>query len=321
MRTIALEESLAVPGLPNAAESLARSTLYRTDVTQQWLKQLPDIEELRLPHMDAHGIDMQVLSLAAPGIQSILDANEAVTSARFANDYLANVVAKNSNRFAGLAALPLQNPVAAVVELERAVTELGLKGALVNGHTLGRYLDEPQFRCVWEALERLEIPLYLHPGAPQQDTWQVLDGAQILKGSTWSWAAEIAGHALRLVYGGVFDDFPKATLILGHMGEFLSFQVARLDARYQYLTPERKLSRPPSYYIHHNMMITTSGVCSNAALLGALLELGSQNIMFAVDYPFEDTKTAMSFLHDAPISLPDRQNIAYRNAERVLRLH
>jgi 2,3-dihydroxybenzoate decarboxylase len=320
VRIIALEESLAVPGLASAAEGLARSDLYRRDVTRDWLRQLPDIEEVRIPTMDAHGIDVQVLSLAAPGIQAIPDPADAVAAAKRANDYLAEVVHRYPTRFLGLAAIALQDARSAVIELRRAVTELGLVGVLVNGHTHGQYLDAPQFRIVWEALEELEVPLYLHPGAPQQDAWQVLQDFAVLKGSTWSWAAEVAGHALRLVYGATFDDFPAARLILGHMGEFLPFQMARLDARYEYLTPPRRLRRPPSAYVRENMLITTSGVCSDAALTGAIMAMGADSVMFAVDYPFENTKTAVDFLASAPLDAEDRAKIAFKNAERLFKL-
>ena len=318
MRTIALEESLAVPGIGSAAESLAKSPLYRGEVTREWLAQLPDVEQYRLPDMDAHGIDMQVLSLAAPGIQAIQDPGSAVTGAQRANDHLASVVSRYPDRFAGLAAAPLQDPARAVIEIERAVTQLGLRGVLVNGHTFGAYLDAPQFREVWAVLQSLDVPLYLHPGAPQQDSWQVIEDYPVLRGSTWSWAAEIAGHVLRLIYSGLFDEFPTACVILGHMGEFVPFQMARLDARYRYLSPPRRLAHPPSYYVQHNLMITTSGVCSPGALVGALLSVGADRIMFAVDYPFESTQAAVDFLSTAPISELDRAKIAHGNAERLL---
>ena len=148
----------------------------------------------------------------------------------------------------------------------------------------------------------------------------MIEDYPILRGSTWSWAAEIAGHVLRLIYSGLFDEFPAACVILGHMGEFVPFQMARLDARYRYLSPPRQLAHPPSYYVQHNLMITTSGVCSPGALVGALLSVGADRIMFAVDYPFESTKAAVDFLSTAPISELDRAKIAHGNAERLLRI-
>jgi 2,3-dihydroxybenzoate decarboxylase len=152
-------------------------------------------------------------------------------------------------RFRGFAALPMQDPEAAAAELDRCVRELGFCGALVNDHLQGHYLDEPRYDEVWAALEELSVPLYLHPGAPPADRWKVLNGRPDLYGATWSWAAEVGGHALRIIYGGVFDRHPGATLILGHMGEFLPFMRSRLDSRYHTLTPRPRCSgclRPTS---------------------------------------------------------------------------
>jgi 2,3-dihydroxybenzoate decarboxylase len=294
--------------------------VLRKDRAGAWAERLPDFTTLRIEEMEAHGVDVALLSLTAPGIQVQPDRAVAVDDARRANDDLAAIVAENPARFAGLAALPLQDPDAAAVELERAVGTLGLKGALVNGPTLGRYLDEPRFREVWAALERLGVPLYLHPTSASEGEWHVLSGRPELAGPTYSWAAETGAHALRLVYGGVFDDFPGATLVLGHMGEFLPFQLSRLDARHGDIAPERELAKLPSEYVTDNMVITTSGVCSHAALLGAVMAVGIDNVLFAVDYPYESTEDAVKLLTTAPLSDADRAKISHRNAERVFGL-
>ncbi|MFI7092197.1 amidohydrolase family protein [Streptomyces lydicus] len=317
MRFIAMEEAFAIPELQ------AGFPVPRTETSARWIKdwgqRLCDCTTHRLSDMDEHGIDIQVLSLTAPGIQGLTDARQAVTDARAANDHLAEVIAGHPDRFRGLAALPLQDPAAAVAELRRAVGELGLSGALVNDHTTGTYLDDPRYEPVWAALEELDVPLYLHPGAPPAEPWRVLAGRPELQGPLWSWGAETGGHALRLVFGGVFDRHPRATLILGHMGEFLPFQLARLDSRYA-RQEHRPLTRKPSEYFGRNILITTSGVCSPAALAGAVLAIGADAIMFAVDYPFEDTAEAVRFLEQAPVSDADRAKISHRNAARLLHL-
>lgn len=314
---IALEEAFAIP------ELLAKYPTPRTLTADHWIadwgRRLCDYATYRLPDMDEHGIDIQVLSLTAPGIQGVTEAGQAVADARLANDHLAGVIAAHPTRFRGLAALPLQDPEAAVAELHRAVGSLGFSGALVNDHTNGSYLDDPRYDPVWAALEDLGVPLYLHPGAPPSEPWGVLAGRPELQGPLWSWAAETSGHALRLVFGGVFDRHPRATVILGHMGEFLPFQLARLDSRYA-PQADRTLARRPSAYFGSNILITTSGVSSPAALAGAVLAIGADAIMFAVDYPFEDTAEAVRFLERAPISDADRAKIGHGNAERVLHL-
>lgn len=167
-------------------------------------------------------------------------------NARRANDYLAEVVSEHPTRFRGFAALPLQDPAAASAELNRCVNELGFCAALVNDHLGGHYLDEPQYEPVWEALESLDVRVYLHPGPPPTDHWHVLSGHPELYGAMWSWAAEVSGHALRILCSGVFDRHPAATLFLGHLGEFLPYQRSRLDSRYQTTNTDYRLQRPPS---------------------------------------------------------------------------
>ena len=320
MRYIALEEAFSIPELTDRQPSPWLGFLFSQRHITDWARKLPDFTEYRLPEMDAAGIDVQVLSLTVPGLQADVDAGTARDDARFANDYLAKVVAGHPDRFRGFAALPMQDPQAAAAELGRCVRELGFCGALVNDHLQGHYLDEPRYDEVWAALEELSVPLYLHPGAPPADHWKVLEGRPELYGATWSWAAETGGHALRVIYGGVFDRHPGAALILGHMGEFLPFMRSRLDSRYLTLDPETPLQRMPSAYIGSNVLVTTSGVFSPAALTGAVLEIGANAVMFSVDYPYESSHDAVAGLERTTLSDSDRDMIAHGNAERILRL-
>jgi len=320
MRRIALEEAFWLPELSAEGYSFAhlppRNPRWREHVEQR----LIDFDQYRLADMDEYGIDMQVLSLTTPGVQGLPDAEMAVRDARVANTRLAEIISKYPDRYAGLAALPLQDPDAAAAELERCVTELGLRGALVNDHTLGRYLDDRAFDVVWERLQSLDVPLYIHPNAMSADSWKVLSGYPFLAGSTFGWGAAVAGHALRLIYGRVFDRFPGATVILGHMGEFLPFQVSRLDSRFPSLDMDEPPTKFPSQYFRENIMITTSGVPSHSALIAAIDAVGIDRVMFAIDYPYESTATAVSFLDSAPLPPADLEQVAFRNATRVLRL-
>jgi 2,3-dihydroxybenzoate decarboxylase len=319
MKYIALEEAFSIPDLGRSPFAGSDPRRGRRRV-EEWSRKLADFTEYRLPEMDATGIDIQVLSLTIPGLQADIEPAAARDEARFANDYLARVVAGHPDRFRGFAALPMQDPAAAVEELERAVRELDFRGALVNDHLQGHYLDEPRYDELWSALEELSVPLYLHPGAPPADHWKVLDGRPEIYGSTWSWAAETGGHALRVIFGRVFDRHPRATLILGHMGEFLPFMRSRLDSRYLTLEPEDPLERAPSAYIGSNLVITNSGVFSPAALTGAVLEMGADAIMFSVDYPYESSYDAVAGFERTTLSDTDRHKIAHGNAERILRL-
>ncbi|MFF8309662.1 amidohydrolase family protein [Streptomyces lydicus] len=318
MTYIALEEAFIIPEL--AARQPRTPPLIRVGdrYAEQCLRRLGDIEEHRLPDMDAHGIDIQVLSLSVPGIQADPDAPAAVDNARFANDFLARTIARHPTRFRGFAALPLQDPAAAVTELERCVRQLGFRGALVNDHTHGRYLDDPAYDELWSALEELQVPLYLHPGSLPYDDWHVLRGRPEMYGASWSWQAETGGHAMRLIYAGVFDRHPTATLILGHLGEFLPFQRSRIDSRYRTLQVEAPLRRMPSQYIGSNILITTSGVLAPDAVQAAVLTIGADAVMFAVDYPYEETAEAVASIEKADLPPRTKEKIAHLNARRVL---
>lgn len=319
MRTIALEEHFVTPEL--AHYGAGTSAIAQPGVWAEASRRLLDFTEERLPEMDRAGLDMQVLSLNSPGIQAETDPSVAVRAASTVNDVLAGVIAEHPTRFSGFAALPLQDPARAADELERAVTQLGLHGGLVNAHTGGKYLDHPDFRVLWERAVALDVPLYLHP-ANGVDTAHVLSGHPELVGPMWSWGIDTSTHALRLIFGGVFDDFPTAKLFLGHMGEGLPYVLWRIDSRWGFHNHHGvELAREkPSDYLRENLYITTSGVCSSAPLLASLLAIGADHILFGTDYPFESIGVACAFLQSAPISEADREKIAFRNAERLLGL-
>jgi 2,3-dihydroxybenzoate decarboxylase len=319
MRTIGLEEHFVTPEL--AAYGAGTATIAQPHVWQEASRRMLDLTGERLEVMDAAGLDVQVLSLNSPGIQAEPDPAVAVARAVAVNDLLAETIAAHPTRFAGFAALPLQDPQAAAKELERSVNQLGLRGALVNAHTHGRYLDDPELRVVWEYAQGLDVPLYLHP-ANGVDSAHVLSGHPELIGPMWSWGTDTASHVLRLVFGGVFDDFPEAKLLLGHMGEGLPYVLWRLDSRWDFHNHHGiELARGnPSAYLRHNLYITTSGVCSSPPLQCAISALGVDHVLFGTDYPFEDVATATEFLANAPISADERKAISHGNAERLLKL-
>jgi 2,3-dihydroxybenzoate decarboxylase len=319
MRKVALEEHFVTEAL--AAYGASTAGVAQPHVWAEASRRLLDLAGERLAEMDAAGVDFSVLSLNSPGIQAEADPGKAVSAAAAVNDFLATVVAEHPGRFGGFAALPLQDPGAAAKELDRAVNQLGFQGALVNAHTQGVYLDDPSLRVVWERAAGLDVPLYLHPGNGY-DTPHNLSGHPELVGPMWSWGADTSTHALRLIFGGVFDDFPDAKLLLGHMGEGLPYTLWRLDSRWAFQNHRGiELARGnPSEYLRRNLYITTSGVCSDAPLLCALLALGAEHILFATDYPFESMRIAADFIERAPLSEADRAKITHGNAERLLRV-
>lgn len=320
MRKIALEEHFTTPLMIEYSANTA--SIAAPGVWAESSRKLHDLVEERLPAMDEAGLDMQVLSLNAPGIQAEKNPARAVERAKGINDLIAETISRHPTRFAGFASLPLQDPEEAVDELRRAVKDLGLKGGIINQHSQGQYLDEAQFRPLWKCAVELDVPLYLHP-ANGIDSPHVLSGHPELVGPMWSWGNDTASHALRLVFGGVFDEFPDAKLMLGHMGEGLPYIFWRLDSRWAWHNHHGiELRREkPSDYLRHNLYITTSGVCDSAPLLCALQAMGADHILFATDYPFEDLKVHTKFMEEAPLSEVDRAKIAYQNAERLLRIN
>lgn len=280
---------------------------------------LADIDRIRLRDMDAAGIDVAVLSQTAPSVQGERDAAAALASAQRNNDYLAQRIAAHPDRFAGFATVPMHNPRIAADELERAVVELGFKGALVNGHTQGVYYDAPVYDVFWDRVQALDVPFYLHP-ISMSSIPEALEGHPELQGATWGWGFETGSHALRLLFSGVFDRFPALKVILGHMGEGLPFLRWRFDSRFAAYPFGVKLERKPSEYIGTNIVVTTSGVCSHPSLLGAIGELGAEAVMFSVDYPYESVASAADFIDSAPLDALTLNLVRHDNAERILKL-
>ncbi|WZU35429.1 hypothetical protein Rruber_04940 [Rhodococcus ruber] len=318
MRRIALEEAFWLPDLGEETHPFGHLTPRNRKWVDHVQSRLVDLSEQRLREMDEFGIDIHVLSLTSPGVQAHTDTASAIRDARQSNEVLSKTVTAHPDRFVGFAALPTQDPEAAAEELEHSVLELGMRGALVNDHTAGRYLDDPAYDVLWHKLQELGVPLYIHPNAVPAQALKVLSGYEYLSGGSFGWSVAVGGHALRLIYGRVFDRFPDVTVILGHMGEFLPFQTTRLDSRHANLTLTDPPDRDPSQYFRRNFMITTSGVYSHSALIAAADAIGIDRIMFAIDYPYEETSTAATFLDTLPLPASDVEAIAHRNAERVL---
>lgn len=214
----------------------------------------------------------------------------------------------------------MQDPADAAAELERCVRELGFQGAMINGQTNGEYLDLDKYSVFWERVDALGVAVYLHPANPVDHPAVYADHSE-LWGPVCSWAFETASHALRLVFAGVFERYPKARLILGHMGETLPFYLWRFDSRWLVCNRgSRTLAQPPSFYIRRNIAITTSGVCSDVSLRCALDAMGAANVMFSVDYPFEKTDLAAEFIEQARITEAERSHVVSGNARQILRL-
>jgi 2,3-dihydroxybenzoate decarboxylase len=320
LKKIALEEAFTAPGLEKYLE---RTFELVTDRKPRAALQglLEDLSDRRIAAMDEAGIDLFVLSQTSPGVQVESDAATAVRLARSANDFLHSQIELHPTRYRGFAHLAMQDVSAAADELERCVRDLGFLGALINGNTNGVYLDDERYFPFWERALDLGVPIYIHPADPFVQP-HVLDGYPEMQGAVWGWSTDNSSHFLRLLFGGVFDRYPQLTIVLGHMGETLPYFAWRIDGRYA-LTEQgqgHKLAKKPSEYFRSNLIVTTTGVCQDSALLCALAELGDDRVVFSVDYPYEETKEAADWIDRAPIGTDQREKICYRNAQRVLHL-
>ena len=312
MKKIALEEHFLAPGF----EDYWLKTVEDVDpaLYGQVLSRLKDFGEQRLGAMETSGIETAILSLAGPGVQVEQDVTLATKRARAANDFLAGEISKQPSRYRGFAHLAVQDAKAAADELERCMRDLKFCGAMINGHTNGLYLDDPSVYPLWERAQALGAVIYLHPGDPVSPM-PVLDGYRGLKRATWEWTVETGSHALRLVFGGLFDRFPKAKLALGHLGETLPYQLWRFDSRAKLYGV--KLKKRPSDYIRENIYVTTSGMFSFEPIDCAIKALGHEHVMYSADYPFENPVEAGAFMNELPIDPKVLEDIAYNNASRL----
>jgi 2,3-dihydroxybenzoate decarboxylase len=284
-------------------------------------ERLGDLGEKRLEAMDAAGVDVQVLSLNAPGTQQC-DRQTSVRLARGVNDRLAQAIKANPDRFSGFASLPTPDPLVAADELSRAVNELGLKGAMVHGLTNGEFLDERKFWPVFERAQQLDVPIYIHPAIPDKtvasryyETY-AKDFPRILSAG-WGYTVEAATQGVRLVLSGVFDAYPDLKIIIGHLGEGLPFLLRRMDEAFS-RAGNNPLSFRDTFCSH--FYITTSGNFSDPALQCTLSEMGADRVLFAIDYPFVMNEPGVEWIEQVMLSEEDRTKILSGNAQRLLRL-
>ncbi|HKE43418.1 MAG TPA: amidohydrolase family protein [Steroidobacteraceae bacterium] len=326
-RRIATEEAWAIPEQFDAWRELIRkSTSYDPDTflaraqTDGGVlsRRLLDVDEERLRIMDEASIDVHLLALTSTGVQA-LETELAVSIAKLGNDRLAEAIARHPTRYAGLATVAPQDPKRAVTEMERAIRKLKLNGVMINSHTNGEYLDELKYWPILEAAAGLGVPIYIHPRSPSPAMAQPYRKYH-LEHAIWGYAVEVGLHAVRLIMSGVFDKYPALKIVIGHMGENIPYALYRMDwmfTRAPVAMDRPKLQLTPGEYFRRNFAITTSGVNWHPALRFCIEVLGADNVMWAVDYPYQETHEAVRFMDEAPISDEDKAKIYHRNAERV----
>ncbi|HEY4968406.1 MAG TPA: amidohydrolase family protein [Steroidobacteraceae bacterium] len=331
MRLIATEEAFATPEyfeeyLKLAAALDTPSTRYlKMYYRGALVRQLSDFE-VRLADMDANGVDMQLLSFTAPGVQAF-DAELGSDMAQRANEHLASAIRAHPTRFAGLGTVAPQSPSRAAREVRRVMADLHLSGIIINSHTQGEFLDDEKFWPIFEAAVAHDAPIYLHPNFPADSMIEPYARYGMM-GALWGFAAECSLHVVRLILAGVFDQFPKLQIVLGHLGEGLPFWLGRLDNRYANILRRggleplgmKRLARLPSEYFRSNFHVTTSGMNTHPPLEFVLRMLGAERVLFAVDYPFEQSAEATACIHSAPLSPDVMRKITHENAEQLFKL-
>ena len=334
-KRIATEEAWTTPEIVKQYGDLIRSNpedepgflsmggfIYTRGTDSPLVKRLQDIGDGRIRDMNELGIDMQVLSLTAPGVQ-VFDKDMAKTLAKDSNDQLAEAVRKHPDRFAGLIAVAPQDPKSAAREIERGMKELGLNGVIINSHTKGEYLDEPKFWEIFEAAEASSAPIYIHPRTPAPSMLEPYVKRH-LDMAILGFGAEVALHVMAIITSGVFDRFPNLQIVIGHMGEALPFWMYRIGTMQTKVREPsgrgKKLQRLPSEYMKENIYITTSGVAWEPAILFSQQVLGVDRVLYAMDYPYQNYPEEVVTTDNLPISDMDKKKLYQLNAEKVFSL-
>ncbi len=321
---IAFEEHFAIEETLEQTRSFAGDSGVWDDFTREIL----DLGNERLDHMDKTGIEFAILSLNAPGVQGILKADEAMNVAKKANERMAEAVTRHPGRYAALAALPMHDPDAAAKELTRCVKDLGFKGCMVNGfQQVGdaenvKYYDLPEYRSFWATVSKLDVPFYLHPRMQIPSRASIYDGHPWLMSSPWGFAVETSIHSLRLCGSGLFDDYPNLRICIGHLGENIPFGLWRIDARMQFSRRAYRGKRPLGDYFRQHFHITTSGNFNDPAFRCTLETIDNDKVYFSADYPFERMEDAADWYDATPvITAEQRRKIGRTNAIRLFKLN
>jgi predicted TIM-barrel fold metal-dependent hydrolase len=314
---IAFEEHFAVEETLEVTRAFAGDG----DIWDDYTREILDLYDERLMHMDKTGIEFAILSLNAPGVQGILNADEAMNVAKSANEKMAEAVSKHPDRYAAFAAIPMHDPDAASNELTRCVKELGFKGCMVNGFQQvndpenTKYYDLPEYRSFWATVSELDVPFYLHPRMQIPSQSKNTEGHPWLMSAPWGFAVETSIHSLRLCGSGIFDEYPNLKICIGHLGENIPFGLWRIDARMRFSARGYRGNRPLGDYFRENFHLTTSGNFNDAAFRCTLDVFNHDQIYFSADYPFEKMEDAADWYDNTDvISAEEKIKIGRTNA-------
>jgi len=294
---------------------------------QGFVDLLCDLGDKRIALMDEAGLDVQVLSFSSPGIDECTPDFATVTRMAIElNDQLHETIKKHPTRYMGFATIAPYDVPNAVKELERSINKLGFKGWLTHSN-FGEddYLDDKRYWPLLEAAEAMNIPIYLHPTTPLSTEFGKYGFS--LAGPALGFQFDTSLCLMRMIYAGVFDQFPKLNVILGHLGETLPFLIPdRLDWAYTnpaisvlpgFIEMRPKIKKTPSEVMLNNVFVTTSGRFSKTTLEFTLKIMGEDRVMLATDHPYENLKRSMDFIRSC--ALPDTimKKICFENAQKL----
>lgn len=288
------------------------------------IDRLLDLDARRIADMDEHGIDVAILSLTSPGVQPLLDAEEAKGMVQRANDHLAERCQAHPTRFVGMTSIAPQDPEWSAAEIRRGA-ELGFRGVMVNSHTQGHYLDEPQFDPIFRALADTGQPLYIHPQTlPDNMIGGLIEAG--LDGAVFGFGVETGMHLLRLMTTGIFDRYPNLQIAVGHGGEAIPYWLYRINymhqagVRSQRYERLKALNKDIPTCLRENVIATTSGMPFEPAIKLMLDVMGDDRVMYAMDYPYQVVADEVR-MHDLlDISDASKKKLMQTNAERVFKL-
>jgi predicted TIM-barrel fold metal-dependent hydrolase len=326
MRIVTLEEHISFPEMTNKIPKEDLGGFGQSETMQRLAPKLADVTGERLKSMDDNGITMQVLSVDSSGANLVNQADAPAFATQY-NDLIAERIKGFEDRFTAFALLPMTAPLAAADELERVVTECNFRGAMIRGLTQDKFLDHPEFGPIFERAEKLDVPIYLHPGLPPKGVADIYYSglpnrsgmSEALACYGWGWHSETALHVLRLLFSGVFDKYPKLNLVIGHMGEMLPMMMVRSERVFKPGNGGAN-QRTLTDTFHQQVHITTSGFFTQPPLKIALDTFGIDNIMFSVDYPFSTNEMGIEFLNAIELPEADIAKIAHGNADKLLKL-
>lgn len=286
--------------------------MRRNGYTFLWYRDAMFDIDHRIRLMDSQGINMRVLSLSSPNVYE-WRGEAQIRMARHVNDMTAALVKAHSDRFAGLASLPLHDIEASLLEIDRATQELDLRGVMIGSNVAGMQLDEPQFEPIWAKLDSLSLPVFEHPMFPP-DIRQERFELPLRLGFVF----DTTTVATRLIYSGVFERYPNFPYIMAHTGGALLAVLERLDNGYRLFPDCRQhISELPSFYAKRLYYDTCS--FSSALLMMAREVAGADHILFGSDEPMIGRGT--DIVDGLPIEESERAQILGGNAAQLLKLH